>query len=127
MEIARALYPVDFGARRTFHITCIFERTKLISVGENSIKTHVINRRNNKNKFNLAEKGSCSELQAVLKLKNQRNFVDWKKLSIVNLRINKDNNFCMSRPCSFCQSMLKYFNCRNVYFTNELGKFQKYE
>lgn len=127
-EIALAMFPAEKKwSSRTRHITCIWDKTRLVSVGENSEKTHTINRRNNKNNFDLGQKRCCSEWSAINRAKNTRSNLNWKKLTIVNIRVGRKKEFLMSRPCIFCQSLLQYFSCSKVFYTDNNGEFQRYE
>jgi hypothetical protein len=125
IELARALKPDDFPCR-TFHITALFERTKLICVGQNNPRTHAKNVWNNRNKFDLGLKSTCSELDAVLKAKKRISNLDWKRITMVNVRINRGNKVDISCPCSSCQSLLAYIRPGKVFFTTEKGNFAEY-
>ncbi len=127
LEIARASFPAEEKwASRTFHITCIWDKNRLVSVGENSEKTHPLNSRNNVKNFDLSRKRSCSELKSVLRAKKSRNDINWKKMSIVNIRLGRAGEFLMSRPCIFCQSLFRYINCKSIFYTTNQGLFEKY-
>lgn len=58
-----------------------------------------------------------------------RNFQDipiaLSKCDLVNVRIGKRGNIAMAKPCDDCMRLLAAFAFRDVYFTNELGEFQK--
>lgn len=126
IEIARALYPDLRDERRTFHWTFIWHGSKLLTIGENKQKTSPRNLRNAKGiKYDLQEKACCSELSAFIRLKNQSN-IAWKKLSFINVRINREGGICMSKPCRYCQSLFNYIMPKEIFYTNQEGKFEKY-
>lgn len=124
IEVAHAINPI--GRHKSFHITCIWDKNKLITVSQNSKKTHTLNIKNNVYQWDISKKSSCSELRAILKTKKIITHPNWKKFFIINIRINKHNQLSMAKPCIFCDSMLKYFDCKNIWFTNKEGEFEKY-
>lgn len=44
-----------------------------------------------------------------------------KSFELVNLRLNKNNELRMSKPCSCCYNFLKSFGCIKIWFTTDLG------
>lgn len=114
---------------RTFHLTGIFNKNRLLVLAENSPKTHSLNKYNPKyghDGRNISDiKGTCSELAAIIKFRNRTNF-DLSRCSLVNIRINKLGSIANSCPCVSCANLLRYFRFREVWFTNEAGMFQRY-
>lgn len=127
IEVASALYDSQ-STHRCQHFAFLAYKGRFVSIGRNSIKTHPINLRNpkfNEDKVNVSyEKGSCAELNALLKLKKLTN-IKAEKCVLINLRVDNNNKIAYSRPCSSCISLLKYFNLKDIYYSNNQGEFEK--
>jgi len=128
IEISYALYDKS-SDKRCQHFSFILFKNRIISIGQNSVKTHPINIRNSvvgRDGSDLRHiKTTCSELAALIKLKNTTN-IRYKKCVMVNVRIDRNKKINYSHPCAFCQSLLAYFNLKQVFFTNSFGKFEEY-
>ena len=129
-EIARAMYPKVSNRKENYHLTFVWRGGKIISIGENSNKTHTINVRYNKkiNRYGVDisdSKGSCSELNAYIKLRNNTN-MDYSKLTMINIRINRNGSLDNSHPCPSCKNLIKFISPKKCYHTNSLGTFQEY-
>lgn len=63
-----------------------------------------------------------AESHLVSKLLDRYNTIDpsWK---IVVLRINREGRLLLSKPCSNCQKILDALDLKNVYYSNNHGKF----
>lgn len=129
IDMARAMYDPDFVGRCQ-HFSFITYKNRIISVGKNSPKTHpanLLNPRYVRDGFNTSKiKGSCSELASIRKLKNLTN-IPFSKCSLFNVRINNNGFPDMARPCSSCESLLRYFKFDNVFFTNGRGGWETYD
>ena len=124
IEISFALagkYPYK---NRCKHFSFILERNRLISIGINSPKTHPLNL-----KFNYVNKqklkindivGTHSELSAVIKLGNE----NCKGLTIVNTRVNRNNEIDNSCPCNGCRDMIKKLGFKKLVYTTKQQKFE---
>lgn len=127
-EIAFAFNP-DLFPGRSLHLSFIVYKGRIISIGQNSKKTHPINLRNpkiSKDGIDISRlRGTCSELSAVTRLKNLTN-IPTNKCSLVNIRINKINEMRNSCPCNSCFSLLSYHSFRDIYFSNDKGEFEKF-
>ncbi len=93
----------------------------------NCNKTHPINLLNpkfsKKTGLNFSDqKQTCSELNAILKLKRMTN-IQTDKCILVNLRYDKNGYLCLSRPCSSCDSLFEYHNFKKIIWTDEKGKY----
>lgn len=128
IEISRALYTPKHEVR-TFHVSFLLYKSRILSIGINSLKTTPINILNNKyfrtNNGIIHNKGICSEWASLNKLKNTSN-IRFNKLSLINVRIGRDGLIKNSKPCSFCESLCQFFNIKEIYFTNDKGEFEKY-
>lgn len=111
--------------QRCRHFSFIFDRSKLLSIGLNSKKTHPKNLKFsylNKKKDVISDQiGTHSELSAILRLENE----NYKKLTLINTRINQKNQFDFSKPCEGCCQMILNFGIKDIYYTNKEGKFIK--
>ena len=128
IELSRALFPVNIeerNGRRCIHYSYLFNKTKLILVAENKQSTHSINRYNLR-EFDIGQKHICSECRLFLKAKSKFDNLNWRKLTVVNVRINLQGKICNSRPCASCKNLLQFVSPRSVYFTDDHGDFVKY-
>lgn len=128
-EIGFALFNPKTHGARTFHLSAIINKNRILSLATNSAKTHPLNIRNPKFGFDGKEitdtKGTCSELAAFIKAKNKGN-IDFGRCSLINIRIDREGKLRNSRPCFSCSNLIKYMALRSVYFTDDVGNFQKY-
>lgn len=110
---------------RAFHLTAIFKKSRIISVGINNYKkTHP---KIEKLKYLNKEKvryNACihSELSAWLKLNKK----DCSGFVFVNVRIDKNDRIGMSYPCCGCKKLLKEIKFKKFYYTSPDGHFMEY-
>lgn len=125
VEISYALINKHNADLRCRHFSFILDRNKIISIGLNSLKTHPLNLKYNyvnKNNQNISDiVGTHAELSAVIKLGEE----DCSGLTLVNTRINRNNMLDFSAPCRGCLDMIKQLNFGSVYFSDNIGKFDK--
>ena len=124
IELARAMYPAEFGKNqcRCFHVSALFNKSRLLAVAENKQKT------NPRNKFNLISfdigaKNTCSEMALFLRVKNKFDKLNWRKVVMVNCRIDQRGNIRNSKACPACQNLIKYIGLKYLYHTTESGEF----
>mgnify|MGYP001560508936 CR=1 FL=1 len=126
-EIAFAFDKNQFPGR-TLHLSFIVYKKRIVTIGQNTKKTHPINLKNrkiSKEGIDISKLcGTCGEWAALRSLKNLTN-IPAKKCSLINIRINKLNEIRMSRPCHSCISLLTFFNLDKIYYSNNQGQFQK--
>jgi len=113
------------NANRCRHFSFILYKNRLISTGLNVNKTHPVNLKNKKISRITGEdysdqKQICSELNAILKLKRLTN-IDTRKCTLINLRYNRNNNIALAKPCSSCQSLLRYHNFKQIIWSTDNG------
>ena len=126
LEIANALWEKDCKIRcQVFSMA--FWKSRLLAVSKNNARTHPLNLRNPIyfNGIRYDDKGSCAELNLFIKLRNTTN-IPFSKITIVNVRLDRNKRIAMSRPCISCSNLIKYLAPKNVYFTNEYGEFEIY-
>lgn len=125
-EISKSL--LDFNSdKRCQHFSFILYKNRVISIGNNSKKTHPTNLKNRKTSLRTGEdfsdqKHICSEFSAINKLKNMTN-IDTKKCVLVNLRYNRNGEIALSKPCMSCENLLKYFSFKRVIWTDNDGNY----
>jgi hypothetical protein len=126
IDLARALKPIDHNLR-TFHASFILHKTRIVAVGSNNGKTNPVNLRNpkyNREGRDISnEKYTCSEYASFIKLRKTN--LEARRCSLVNIRIDRNDKLALSCPCVSCQSLLKWLNFRNVFYTDNDGNFVK--
>ena len=125
-EVAYSLLDSN-NDNRCRHFSFILHKGRLIAIGMNSGKTHPINLINRKvsrvtGQDYSDQKQTCSELNAILKLKRLTN-IDTKKCILVNIRYNRKDQIAMARPCMSCNSLLKYHSFKQVIWSTDDGKY----
>ena len=127
-EIAFAFDKQDFVGRNC-HLSFIIYKGRIVAFSPNTIKTNPTNLKNprfSKEGYNISGiRGSCSELNAIKQLKNLTN-ISTKKCSLINIRVNQQNEIRNSRPCNSCSSLISYFQFKSVIYSNSEGKFEEY-
>lgn len=117
----------NHNANRCRHFSFILYKNRIISIGNNSKKTHPLNLKNRKTSLRTGEdfsdqKHICSEFSAINKLKNMTN-IDTKKCVLVNIRYNRNGEIALSKPCMSCENLLKYFSFKRVIWTDNDGNY----
>jgi len=123
IEISYAMAGRKKAVQRCKHFSFIFYKNKLLSIGSNNYKTHPFNLKFNyvnrqKNKIS-SFVGTHSEMKAFLKLRKK----NCEGLTLINTRINRNNEIDYSKPCRGCCDMIKSLNFKEVYFSNKKGSF----
>jgi hypothetical protein len=80
--------------RQKKHLSLIFHKKKLLSIGRNCFKTHP-----EAKKIGYPYEEMHSELDAYRKVPK---YMRDKKLTLINIRMNADGELRMSRPCDVC-------------------------
>lgn len=125
IEISKGLMPNNFQ-NKTFHTTFIVKKNKIIKIGINSYKTHPRNLRyNHRGKDNGADirmyVAIHSELSAILKYGKD----DCSDCIFVNVRIDKNGQPNIAKPCCGCSDLLNQVGYKRIYYTDSLGNFQE--
>lgn len=120
IEVARALRPKRQNGR-SFHITCIFDKRKLLSIGVNDYtKDHPRHKYGvylpTKPGFNYTS-GIHSECRAIEKLVN----TSYSKLKVLNIRIDNNGEVNLSKPCLNCEKLIKKLGFKRVFYTTKDG------
>jgi deoxycytidylate deaminase len=102
------------------HFSFIVCKNEILSMGWNNVKkTHPLALKNG-----YAFPFIHSELDAIIKFDEPL-----KKLrycSIINVRLTKTNKVTLSRPCKNCQGLLLAFGVKEILYSNELSKFERF-
>lgn len=128
-EIAFSL--VDWeDTKRCNHFSFILNKKKIISIGTNLQKTHPTHLRNRKVSVRTGEdfsdqKHTCSEFNAIIKLKRLTN-IDTKKCTLINLRYDRNKKLALAKPCMSCLSLLRYHKFKDVLYTNDKGSYEAF-
>lgn len=124
-EVSYALLNEHPSSHRCRHFSFILDGNKILKIGFNRSKTHprnlLYNYKNRRGEFMADQIGIHSEMDAVIKL----GATDCSGLSIVNTRINRNNELDMSKPCSGCLHMLRSLNFNNIYYFDYSKLFKK--
>ena len=100
------------GIGKQKHFSFILKRNKLICVGWNDTwKTTPLAKRYGY-RFNCTH----SELAAIRNFPKPNRFLT--ECRMVNIRIRKDGSLGMAKPCPICQSLLKDFGIKEVWYSS---------
>ena len=116
---------------RCRHFSFILHKKRIISIGTNIQKTHPLHLKNRKISTRTGEdfseqKHTCSEFNAIIKLKRLTN-IDTKKCTLINLRYDRNKKLALACPCMSCKSLLNYFQFKSIFYTNNSGMYQTYK
>ena len=112
-EILEYAFPLCLEIpRQKKHISLIFNKNRLVSVGANYFKTHP-----KAKKLGYLYNEMHSELDAYRKVPK---YMKSKKLTLINVRMNADGELRMSRPCEVCSGWcIEVFD--RIYYTDNEG------
>ena len=129
-DIAESL--IDWSdTMRCRHFSFILHKKRIIAIGTNIKKTHPLHLKNRKVSVRTGEdfseqKHTCSEFNAIIKLKRLTN-IDTKKCSLINLRYDRNKKLALASPCMSCKSLLTYFQFKTVIYTDNDGLYKIYK
>lgn len=115
-EIGYALVPSNRSESCFFHVAAIFQRNKILSIGQNSFKTHPIAK-----KYGHRNSILHAEVAAIIR----HGLEDCSGLNMAVLRINRKNDLTISKPCPCCQSIITNVGFKKVFFTNQKGQWEQ--
>lgn len=117
-EISLALAGKINQTGRCRHFSFILKKNRILSIGFNQYKkTHPITRHFN---FPEYQTGLHSEIAAILKYK----LTDCTGLTIVNTRVNNNNEIDDAAPCKYCASTIKKLKFKKVIYSNKNGNWE---
>ena len=115
-ETARAvaMTGVGTGPRRSFrHGAVLVKKNRVVSVGLNSMKTHPILSR-----FTLWPY-MHAESNAIIR----HGLDNCEGLGLYVVRIDRNNDYMMSKPCRACRGLIEQAGLSDTYYTDERGRF----
>lgn len=120
-EITKALKPQKQNGR-SFHTTFIFHKSRILSIGHNDYrKMHPYHRMGKyvgyKTNPHLYQSALHSEISAILKLGEE----DLRKYTVVNVRIDGNNNLALSKPCPNCERVLRQVGFKRLWYSTKNG------
>lgn len=103
------------------HASLICYKGRILSIGlNNQYKTHPLMGRLRPNWAFIH-----SELSALVSFKRATS-IDLSDCLMYNIRLLKNGGLGLSMPCKFCTKLIVAANFKSVYFTNNLGLFEKF-
>lgn len=116
---------------RCKHFSFILNKKKIVAIGTNQKKTHPTNLKNKKISHDTGkdvshQKYTCSEFNAIIKLKKTTN-IDTKKCTLVNLRYDRNQQIALASPCMSCKSLLNHYKFKAIFFADNDGNYQMYK
>ncbi len=100
---------------------CVVYKHRIISSASNSTKTHPLQRKLNKYRFDEDIYHPLhAETRALLPLINKKD-IDFSDVSLYLYREDKNGNIAPSHPCPSCEALIKKLGIKNIYFTNNGG------
>ncbi len=118
--INRAFELIDNPQSDWKHFSFLVRKNNVLSTGWNyQFKTHPL-----AVKFGYKYPYIHSEISAITKFPQK--VENLKKCVLVNVRIGNNNKPLLSRPCQYCQKLIKAFGIGKVYYSNEYGLFEEF-
>lgn len=111
VQIAHTLCPTNLEMRAS-HVAFLIKSGKIEKIGVNKRRTHP---EISKHPYHEGHVGIHAELDCILKI-NKEDLSDYE---ILVLRVDKNNNLAMSKPCSGCQSLLNQFNIKEIWYSDK--------
>lgn len=115
-NIAISLFPT-IRTLKTCHVAILCRKNRIVHVGWNKPKTHPNNARH---PYRWHTPLLHAELDVCLKTHED----DLSKYTLYVMRVNRNQQFKNSKPCSGCKSLIEQLNINNVYYTNSYGEFE---
>ena len=113
IQIAQNLCPVNKEMRAS-HIAFLIKSNKIEKIGINKRRTHP---EISKHPYHEGHVGIHAELDCLLKIDKE----DLSSYKMLVLRIDRNENLTMSKPCSGCQSVLSQFNLKEIWYSDRNG------
>lgn len=117
IEISRALIHEPVGEQK--HFSFLLRRNKVVSIGWNQKnKTHPLTL-----KYGHLYKTIHSEVAVIRNFPHRSQHLP--DFTLVNIRISREDNVTISRPCVYCRRLIADFGITDVYYTDEKGNFKE--
>lgn len=119
--ISTSIDLADFTDYTQRHFSFLLLRNKVICTGINDRnKTNPIAKKFGFYQPNIHSEVACL-LNAPIKVRDLRRF------TMVNIRIDQNNNLMLSRPCKFCQRVLASFGISQLWYSTGEGEFDEFQ
>lgn len=114
---------------RAFHATIALKGSKVIAIGYNNYtRLHPCAKFGKYASYKTVNYNHVIGLHSEIACIKQILFRDdYHKITIVNLRIDNNNQVANAKPCVNCQRVLKQFNFKHIFYTNEQGQFEEFK
>jgi deoxycytidylate deaminase len=106
------------------HVGCVVTlKNRIISAGCNSNKTHPVQRKYNRLRFDNSEGYSPdslhAEIHALVQVAHMN--IDWSKVTVFIYRKMKSRKCGLARPCPSCMAYIKALGIKNIVYTTNDG------
>ena len=118
----------NFQTGQHFHCTIAIKGGNILAIGKNNYQ-----KEHPKQKFGIYNPKRCgyktykaclhSEIDCIKQL-GVRN--DYHKITLLNIRINNNNQIANAEPCANCKRVVSKYNFKRIYFTikkKKIGRF----
>ena len=117
IQIAFNVSPLNIEGRCS-HVAFLVKSGKIIKIGFNRYKTVPITQ------YHPYHPGLvCKHAEVDVIFKAQKD--DLSNYELVVVRINRNGKLAMSKPCTGCQSIIKQFGIKNVWYSTPDGTMEK--
>lgn len=109
-----------------YKIGCVIaQKNKVLSASFNSTKTHPLQKKMNKERFEVDNTPHSlhAEIHALSYLIDCD--IDWKGSVLYTARKRKDGHYGMARPCPSCMKLIKKLGIKNIVYTTDYGIAQE--
>ena len=114
---AGAMNSLGVGPRNTFRLGAVLvEKNSILSVGNNSYKTHPLMAHRTKWPFLHAEQ------HAIIR----KGIDNCEGYDLYVVRILKNLEYAISYPCNVCRKLISDVGIRNIFYINEAGKYSQW-
>ena len=103
---------------RTSHVSFLVKNGKIKHIGWNKHRTHP---KSLNHPYHDGDVFLHAELDVCIKSERE----DLSDFEIVVIRIDRNGKMCNSKPCRGCQSVLKQFGIKYVYYSTNIGIVEK--
>ena len=126
IEIAKQLFPTCYAKRvryQTFHFAFLWKKNRLISIGQNRVDKPSAKALYFAKRFNVEKQKKYpyihAEISAIQKVWSKV-YID-NSISMVVLRLSRDETFQNSKPCKGCWTILSALGIDDVCWSDASG------
>lgn len=117
-EAARAVSKLSDFPRNKLGCVAVYKH-RIISSGCNQTKTHPLQKRMNKCRFDADTTHSIhAEISCLSQLIGRKD-IDFKDMSLYIYRSHANGSAALSKPCAGCMALIRELGIRNIYYTGE--------